>query len=400
MKIVVLINQNLNRTNFERFNLKSNKYSQLKRIYWSILPLYNKDLFTEYEKNEYRPKKNKNFINLKSYFEVFKNLKKINKNTYFLNQSGDNFQSLLIELVMRLKGCKILKKIDYYNCTTNQEKFSKRLSRLYVFGLLFTLKKIFKSFFSFAKIFFVNVFSLKPDYYIIENQERTEELRRKKINKFIKVNSSNFSAFYKMRSKKKSKNYFVFLDSEIENSFESKILGIRHNILNQTKYWKCLDKIFDELSKKFGINVKIAAHFRRSNNSSPIKKKFYFDQTLNLIKNSKFVVAHNTSAIDWAVLFKKPILILNFELFDSIALVNRDSIKFFCDKLSLESINVDLNYNFKLRKNMSSLLKINTKKYQKFSKFQLNYKTNQFPHLNQWEILYKFFKPKKNVEKK
>ena len=162
--------------------------------------------------------------------------------------------------------------------------------------------------------------------------------------------------------------------------------------MNKTKYWKCLDKIFDELSKKFGVNVKIAAHFRRSKNSSPIKKKFYFDQTLNLIKNSKFVVAHNSSAIDWAVLFKKPILILNFDLFDSIALINRDSIKFFCDKLSLKSINVDLNYNFKLRKNMSSLLKINAKKYQKFSKFQLNYKTNQFPHLNQWEILYKYFK--------
>ena len=154
MKIVVLINQNLNRTNFERFNLKSNKQSQLKIKYWCILPLYNKDLFTEYEKNEYRPKKNKNFINLKSYFEVFKNLKKINKNTYFLNQSGDNFQSLLIELVMRLKGCKILKKINYYNYTTNQEKFSKRLSRLYVFGLLFTLKKIFKSFFCVCKNFF------------------------------------------------------------------------------------------------------------------------------------------------------------------------------------------------------------------------------------------------------
>ena len=91
MKIVVLINQNLNRSNFERFNLKSNKQSQLEIKYWCILPLYNYNLFIEHEKKEYRPKKDKNFINLKSYFEVFKNLKKTNKNTYFLNQSGDNF---------------------------------------------------------------------------------------------------------------------------------------------------------------------------------------------------------------------------------------------------------------------------------------------------------------------
>ena len=72
MKIIVLVNQNLNRTNFERFNLKLNKQSQMQIKYWSILPLYNKDLFTEYEKKEYRPKKNKDFINLKSYFEIYK----------------------------------------------------------------------------------------------------------------------------------------------------------------------------------------------------------------------------------------------------------------------------------------------------------------------------------------
>lgn len=396
MKIVILINQNLNRTNFKRFNLKSNKQSQLKIEYWCILPLYNYNLFIEHEKKEYRPKKDKNFINLKSYSEIYKNLKKINKDTFFLNQSGDHFIPFLIGWIMRLKGCKILKNIYGYNLTIYKETFLKKLSRLYKFGLMFTLKKVLKSFFSLTKFFLFNVFNPKPDYYIVENQERSEELRRKKINKFIKVNSSTFSAFYEIRSKKKFKNYFVFIDSEIENSFESKVLNNRHNILNKTKYWKCLNEILDELSKKFSINVKIAAHFRRSENNIPIKKKFYFDQTLNLIKNSKFVVAHNSSAIDWAVLFKKPILILNFEVFDSIALINRDSIKFFCDKLSLNIINVDLNYNFKIKKNVSSLFKINTKKYQKFSKFQLNYKTNQLPHLNQWEMLYKYFKQKNN----
>ena len=400
MKIIILVNQNLNLTNFERFNLKSNKYSQLKRIYWSILPLNNKNLFLEYEKKEYRPKKDKNFINFKSYFEIYKNLKKVNKSTYFLTQSNNNFKSFLIELVMRLKGCKILKKIEWYNCTNVQETFSKRLSRLYEFGLIFTLKKVLKSYFLLIKKTFIGLFSLKPNYYIIENQERAEELKRKKINKVIKVNSFAFSEFKKTKLKKKSGNYFVFIDSEIENSFESKVLNNRHKIINQKKYWNCLDKIFDELSKKFHMNVKIAAHFRRSKNNCPIKKNFYFDQTLNLIKNSKFVVAHNSSSIDWAILFKKPILLLNFKVFDSIALINGDSIKFFCDKLSLESINIDLNYRFKLRKNMNSLLKINTKKYQKFTKFQLNYKTNQLSHLNQWEILYKFFKQKKNVEKK
>ena len=102
MKLIVLINQNLNQTNFERFDLKLNKQSQLKRIYWNILPLNNKKLFLEYEKKEYRPKKDKNFINLKSYFEIYKNLKGISKDNYFISQSGDYFKSFLIEFIMKL----------------------------------------------------------------------------------------------------------------------------------------------------------------------------------------------------------------------------------------------------------------------------------------------------------
>ena len=86
---------------------------------------------------------------------------------------------------------------------------------------------------------------------------------------------------------------------------------------------------------------------------------------------------------------------MNFKLFDSIALTNRDSIKFYCNKLSLKSINIDLNYKFIIKKNMGNLFKVNSEKYHKFSKFQLNYKTNPSPYLNQWETLHKFFKQKK-----
>ncbi len=390
MKLIVLVNQNLNQTNFERFDLKLNKQSQLKRIYWNILPLNNKKLFLEYEKKEYRPKKDKNFINLKSYFEIYKNLKGINKDNYFISQSGDYFKSFLIEFIMRLKGCKILKKIAWYNYTINQETFLKRLSRLYEFGFIFTLKKLLKRAMFFVKINFLNIFSVVPDYFIVENQEKAEELQRKRINKVVKVNSFTFSEFYKIRSKKKSKNYFVFLDSEIENSFESKILNNRHKNIDHSKYWECLDNIFNELSLRLKTNVKIASHFRRSTNNRPLKKKdFYFDQTLNLIKNSKFVVVQNSSTIDWAILLKKPILLLNFKMFDSISLENSDSIKFYSDKLSIETVNINLNYKYKFnKKKLDKMLKINKKKYQRFSNFYLNYSTPHYPHLNQWKMIY------------
>ena len=74
--------------------------------------MINKKLYLEYEKMNIDQKKIKIFINLKNYFELYKNLKKSKKNTFFLNQSGHYFRSSLIELIMKLKGCIILKKLN------------------------------------------------------------------------------------------------------------------------------------------------------------------------------------------------------------------------------------------------------------------------------------------------
>ena len=114
---------------------------------------------------------------------------------------------------------------------------------------------------------------------------------------------------------------------------------------------------------------------------------------MNIIKNSKFVVVQNSSTIDWAILLKKPILLLNFEIFDRIALENSDSIEFYRDKLFLEVINIDLNYKYEINwGRMNKFLKINKNKFKQFSEFHLNYKNNAFKHLNQWEMIYNYFK--------
>ena len=61
---------------------------------------------------------------------------------------------------MKFKGCKILKKIEWYNYVNQKKSLSKRIGRLYEFGFFFMLKKIGKSAFQFLKNFFLRTFSL------------------------------------------------------------------------------------------------------------------------------------------------------------------------------------------------------------------------------------------------
>ena len=95
--------------------------------------------------------------------------------------------------------------------------------------------------------------------------------------------------------------------------------------------------------------IKIAAHHRRNFNNRPIARKFYFDKTLELVKNSKLVITHHSQAIEWAVLSNKPILLINFEIFDSITLALSREIETYHKKLSAKILRVDLNYNYQIK---------------------------------------------------
>ena len=61
----------------------------------------------------------------------------------------------------------------------------------------------------------------------------------------------------------------------------------------------------------------IAAHPRRDKKDLPnIDKRFIFNKTPQLIRDSALVVLHHSTAISLAVLFKKPMVLLTLDEFE------------------------------------------------------------------------------------
>ena len=92
-----------------------------------------------------------------------------------------------------------------------------------------------------------------------------------------------------------------------------------------------------------------------------LDRKFIFDKTIDLIYNSKLIIAHNSTAINFAILFNKPIILLNFRILDSLALINSKVTESFTDELSIQKIDIDLDYNYDFKKikklNFSKMMK-------------------------------------------
>ncbi len=113
--------------------------------------------------------------------------------------------------------------------------------------------------------------------------------------------------------------YAVFIDQY----FCHHIDFISHQIIHSftaEQYYSVLNKFLVDFSRKTGLKIVIASHPRREEvflgDFDPLFK-IYFNQTPQLVKNCKVVLQHFSTAVSYAVIYKKPFLFLYSELFDN-----------------------------------------------------------------------------------
>ena len=346
-KLVFIINQPLNISNSKllEVNYKS------KRIYiefWCITPLYNKVVYKKYISKNYRPINKKNFIYIKEYKQLFKlisNLK--DKKTIAINDCR-SLTSYFIQYLMIKNGSVKLSILKSYNFGVPRFNL-KKIKMLFKFGLKRMLIKILNRAIYMPKLILIKFFRLKPKFYLVANQFSENTLKKNNCFNILKYNSNSYSYFKKnyLEKKRTKDQYFVYIDQEFERSFESQLTKNNHNFIKKEKHWECLNSIFDKINLEYPKNeIKIAAHYRRSDkNLAKTKRKFYFDQTASLIKRAKLVIGHASFAMDYAILFRKPIIFINFNSLDSIQSHNTSLIQ------NLNMVRVTFNSTTKLKKN-------------------------------------------------
>ena len=364
-KLIVLINQPLNKTNLLRFEVNT-KHQKIDKVFWCLLPLYNKKIYNKYNTKDFRSVKSKNFKIFYSYFELFKEILKLKNNFYYLSWADGYKYNILIEFLLINRGGKKIFRF-FTNINAGVEKLKKNVETLKK-KRNYKIRYFLKSF----KKYLLNFISIRPVLYFAESQLNFEQLKNQGINpsKIIKINSFDFSEFRKKKKNKTIKENIIFIDSNIEGSFESQLLGYKYKISTK-KYWNVMEKIFKFYENKLNCKVIIASHFRRGIKDKPINRKFEFDKTPKLIRDSKLILSHNSQALHWAVYFKKPIILIDFENFSKISPYNSLLMNFYEKKLDLKKVIIDQNYNLELNTSFPNL-QINKKKYKSFEKYYLS----------------------------
>jgi len=355
--LIVLVAQPLNKFNYYKWSFNKKYNSKWNIKFWNILNLENKHLNEKFSGKGHGIVKNKNFINIKNISHLIKEFAKLPKNFFYINLSVLKFKCSLIDKLLDLKGgtCVNFKmnKLPGAKVTTSQRI---KLVLRSPYKLLY-LKKILNYFFSKLINYFQSNFLLgKPKIYIVPN-----------IN-IIKTHSYDYELFMNNhKSKIKNKNYAVFIDEDIDNHFEYALINKGKKFFWPSHwYWKKIEKFLSFVESQFGLKIIIAAHHRRSKYDLPIKRKFVFNKTLDLVKNSKLVIMHNSTTVHQGILCKKPIILLKLNVHNEKMTTNL-TISMFAKMTGAKVINLETFPYSKKNFNTNYYLKINNKKYKKYT---------------------------------
>ena len=176
--------------------------------------------------------------------------------------------------------------------------------------------------------------------------------------------------------------YAIFLDQNAPAHPDYKFHGNKPPV-TQKNYYNSLNKYFDFFEDKTGLEIIIAAHPRSASSNSAFwgNRQFILDNTPQLVRDSEIVLAHYSTAISFAVLWKKPIIQLTTS--EYMKSYRWDRFVSFSTLLNLKVVNTDDSY---INHDMNSgLYKIDQKSYKKYERDYLKSQRSKLKHL--WDLV-------------
>jgi hypothetical protein len=298
------------------------EYWDLKNIYFKGRP-FKDTILREYSRD------------INSFRELKEHLKKEElTNTVFVLQVYFEWRVLSLYLIMTRFGCKIvyfpwvtharkalitriidkLRPIDLFRASLNLiTKLCKKAGLVKKYDLVFTAGRLTRDAFKDHRRM-VNINYVDYDYYQL-SQNNPERII--------------------------SGDYCVFLDEGCVYNEDVKILDMEQ--LDSGKFYGALNHFFNDIEKRFNLKVVIATHPGiKYDKNVFLGRESYEGKTCELVKDCKFVISQSSTSTSFAVLHKKPIILIYTDEYAVKRKVNFRTLEFLSNKLGLKSYNIDL----------------------------------------------------------
>jgi hypothetical protein len=243
--------------------------------------------------------------------------------------------------------------------------------------------------------FFINNFDHFKSEFILKAGKKYLNSNNNQFTKVISGASLDYSRYLRRIKIKKIRNlnnYAVFLAAPGPDNPNDALLWKTKMADTVADYYNSLNNFFLDIERIYKTKIVIALHPKSPRNKR--LKKFggrfgYYNKTLELVKNSKFIINFASSGISYALLFKKPIFFIYTEAQKNKNPETVKLAKFLHSLVGGKLINIDA-YS---EKDLKTISHINNKKYQEYIK---NYMCFNNRNKTNYQIIYDLIK-KSNV---
>ena len=389
-------------TEFNYYLAELDNYkNETKLEVWDISPIINRDFSKEISSPRSSRKEVITFISISSYFSKLRKIKKISKyrEIIFLSEMvWDSPRAFFLSLVffVMMKNTKI-KLVDFFNggVPLNFNDSSSLSISFYRKAKLFlkntsSVMEFNRRFVNFVLVKISAFFESIITHRLVAGEQWLKYIQnqnKKKQPELIYGHSNDFSHYLKEKNKKifKKNKTAVFLDSAGPAFTSDSALTGRKVYFTSDKWYPSLCNFFDFVESKTFVEVKILGHYKSNHISkSPIfgGREIIYGETLKMIKECDYVITRNSTAISFAVLFKKPVIfVFSNQLVDDREAI--ENIFGFSHLLGTSPINID-----EKNLNIEALLDVDEKKYSRYIELVLS--SNSTKLSNSEIILQKF----------
>jgi hypothetical protein len=379
-RIVFIRSYNFTKKEFDKLDTSFFLKRKIKVEFWSLIKLLKKKKI--FDKNLLA--KNLNIIFFSNLKNIFKKIQEFSDSRTVYDVSIDMNNWIFFRILQKISDNKnkfiISPNIKYLD---NENIFLKSIRIIKDKSLLKSAVILFKK----SRIYFLNIF-IKILFYLNKTKPANytyflykKNLYDNKNNKFISKKTriiwghqADYNNFIKLQNIKQKKIYILFIDQNAP--FHSDLKDLNSLDINSKEYYNSITCFLKKIEIIFKSRVHISLHPRSNINKM---KKYFKDFSFSIgdtpqrILNSQFVILHDSTAVNLAILFMKPLLIItNNSLINSLYPHNQE-IKALASKLKKNILNIDENFDFNvIKKN----LYINKKNYGNFKNLYIKYKGN------------------------
>jgi hypothetical protein len=187
-----------------------------------------------------------------------------------------------------------------------------------------------------------------PNFIIMGGEKgyKSNRYPKNSSTELIKSHALDYDLYLNEEDKKPERivndDYAVFLDEFVPFHPDYYHMNIKPDCSSEN-YYPDINSFFDKVESKFDVKVVIAAHPRSDyyKKGNPFNKRVCIrNETINLVKYSKFVLAHASTSLNFAILYNKPMVFIKSHKY---SVRFKNIIQFFSSIFGKKPINIGRN---------------------------------------------------------